>query len=165
MIDFIAIPEERLRLLRKIKEERKNLENLTAARITLNEDVGIECDDPIMRMRIKEVLKAFGRGFSLDDALNLLDDEYYLEIINLKDFAGKSEKRIEVLKGIVIGSEGKSKNLIEKYTETKIAIYGKTISIIGRWEGITKAGKAIEMFLNGSSHNSVYRFLGKANGE
>ena len=165
MIDFIAIPEERIKLLRKQREALRNLEKLTATKIKLNEEIEIECEDSLTLIRVKEVLKAFGRGFILDVALNLLDEEQCLDVINIKDFVGKSEKRIEVLKGRVIGSAGKSKNIIEKYTETKIAIYGKTISIIGNWSGVSKARQAVEMLLNGSSHNTVYRFLGKASGE
>ena len=165
MIDFIVIPEERVKLLRKNKEVIKDLENLTNARITLNEEVGIECDDPVLLMKIKEVIKAFGRGFDFNNALNLLDEEFYLEVIEIKNFCGKSKNRMETLKGRVIGSAGKSKNIIEKYTEAKIAIYGKTISIIGNWTGVIKAKQAIEMLLSGSSHNTVYRFLEKGKGE
>jgi len=90
-----------------------------------------------------------------------LDEEYYLEIIDIKDFSGKSKNRMKVLKGRVIGSEGKAKKMIERYTDTKISIYGKTISIIGKWDKIIIAKKAVEMLLSGSLHSSVYKFLEK----
>jgi hypothetical protein len=100
-------------------------------------------------------------GFDFDTAMNLLDEEYILDIIEMKNFSGKSRNRMIELKGRVIGTKGRSKKMIEDATETKISIYGKTICIIGRWDRIVHARKSIEMLLNGSLHNTVYRFLAK----
>ena len=41
----------------------------------------------------------------------------------------------------------------------KITVYGKTIGIIGKWDGMRIAKEAIQMLLSGSSHSNVYRFL------
>ncbi len=161
MRDFIKIPEERIKILRKNEKFLKNLENLTECKIKVNEEIEVECEDPLRVLRIKEVLKAFGRGFDFEDSLKLLDEDYYLEIIDIKDFSGKSKNRMKVLKGRVIGTEGKTKKLIEKYADVKISIYGKTISIIGKWNKLMIAKKAIEMLLSGSLHSSVYKFLEK----
>lgn len=162
MIDFVRIPEERLKTLRMKKKLKEQLEEFTESKIELNEDISVECEDPLKILRIKMVLQAFGRGFDFDTAMNLLDEEYSLELIELKDYAGKSRERMIVLKGRAIGTQGKTKKLIENYTETKISIYGKTICIIGRWNRVMLAKKAVEMLLNGSLHNTVYRFLEKA---
>jgi ribosomal RNA assembly protein len=165
MIDFIRIPEERLKILKKEKKFKDRLEKFSNSKISFNEDVQIKAEDVLQLLRVKEAVKAFGRGFDFETALNLLDEQFYLEIIEVRNFSGKSENRMETLKGRVIGSAGKTKNIIEKYTETKIAIYGKTISIIGRWDGVVKAKQTIEMLLSGSSHNTVYRFLERGEGE
>jgi len=159
MIEYVRIPEERMRIFRKDSGLKKNLEKLSEAKIELGEDVVIETDDPLKMMRIKEVVKAFGRGFDMEDALNLLDEDFCLQPIEVRDFAGKSRNRMLTLKGRVIGSEGKTKQRIEKMTETKIAVYGKTVCIVGRWLDVQLAAKAIEMLLSGSLHNTVYRFL------
>jgi ribosomal RNA assembly protein len=161
MIDYIAIPEERMKILRKNRNFIQQLEKFTDSKIELNEEISISCEDPLKVLRIKEVLKAFGRGFDFNTALNLLDENYYLEIIDLTLYAKKSRKRMITLRGRVIGTEGKTKKLIEKYADVKISIYGKTISIIGKWDKIMIAKKAIEMLLSGSLHSSVYKFLEK----
>jgi ribosomal RNA assembly protein len=49
--------------------------------------------------------------------------------------------------------------MIEEKTGTKICVHGKTISIIGKWENLQVARKAIEMLLEGKMHSSVQRFL------
>ncbi|MGC8812254.1 MAG: KH domain-containing protein [Candidatus Aenigmatarchaeota archaeon] len=161
MIDHVSIPEERMKILRRNKSFVSQLEKFTNSKIEINDEISIDCEDSITLLRIKEVLKAFGRGFDFNTALNLLDEEYYLEIIDLKDYAKKSRNRLITLRGRVIGTEGKTKKLIEKYADVKISIYGKTISIIGKWDKIMIAKKAIEMLLSGSLHSSVYRFLEK----
>lgn len=161
MIDFVAIPKERMKILRNEAKAVEKLEKLSDSKIELNEEVSIECKDSLKRLRVKEVVKAFGRGFDLEAALNLLDEEYSLQLIEVKDFAGKSRNRMTVLKGRVIGTGGKTKKMIENFAEVKISIYGKTIGIIGKWDRVMTAKKAIEMILSGSLHSTVYRFLEK----
>lgn len=160
MIELVRIPEERLKSLKRGKF-KDLLEKFTETKIELGDDISIESEDPLKILRIKMVLQAFGRGFDFDTAMNLLDEDYILDIIEMKNYSGKSRNRMVELKGRVIGTKGKSKKMIEDATETKISIYGKTICIIGRWDRIMHARKAIEMLLNGSLHNTVYRFLEK----
>jgi len=159
MIGVVRIPEERMKILRRDAKMKDKLENFSNSKIKLTEDVEIETEDPLNMMRVKEVVKAFGRGFDMEDALNLLDEIFCMQTIEVRDFSGKSRNRMVVLKGRVIGSEGKTKQKIERMTETKIAVYGKTIGIVGKYLDVHLAAKAIEMLLSGSLHNTVYRFL------
>jgi len=161
MIDFVVIPEERMKTLKRDKTWKEQLKNFSDVKIKLNDEVSIESKNLFQVLRVKEVIKAFGRGFDFDTALSLLDEDYFLDPIEIKDFSGKSRKRQLVLKGRVIGTKGKMKKIIEKYCDVKIAIYGKTISIIGKWDRVTLAKKAIEMLLHGAMHITVYRFLEK----
>ncbi len=158
MIDHSSIPEERKILLKKIRGWKEKLKEFFDVDIELGDDITIS-GDAIQVIRTKEILKAFGRGFEFDDSLDLLDEEYFLEVINVNEFAGKSKTRQIELNGRVIGEEGRTKKLIEKNADVKIAIYGKTVSIIGKPQNIKIARNAIEMILSGSKHNSVYRFL------
>jgi len=160
MIEIVTIPEERIRILRREEIEYK-LKKFVDVKIKIRDDVEIECDDPIRLLRVKEVIKAFGRGFDFETSLNLLDEDYFLDILDVKPFTGKSKNRQIVLKGRVIGSKGKTKNIIEKYSDAKIVIYGKSVSIVGKAKSVRLAREAIEMLLNGADHSSVYRFLEK----
>jgi ribosomal RNA assembly protein len=159
MIESILIPEDRMEKLKdKRLEYNRKLANFFDAKISVNDEVEIEGDDPLAVMRSKEIVKAFGRGFDFEDALDLVDEDYLLEVISTSDF-NKSRKRQIELKGRVIGSQGKSKNIIEKYSGAKIAVYGKTVSIIGKWDNIKLAREAVEMLLSGSRHSTVFKFL------
>ncbi len=162
MIDYISIPKERIDILKKNKNFLESIEKMCNAKIDLNDEVMISCDDAIMLLRLKNVFKAFGRGFDVNDSLKLLDEDYFFESIEVKDYAGKSRSRQVVLKGRVIGREGKIKKILERECNVKIAIYGKTISIIGKWNDVQLAKKAIEMLLEGKKHSSLYRFLDRS---
>jgi ribosomal RNA assembly protein len=159
MFESLSLPEERIRILRKDKKIIERIEKLTNGKIKVEgNEVSFECEDPLLGLRLKEVFRAFGRGFDIEDALNLLDEKYFFDSIEVKDYA-KSAKRQIVLKGRVIGKKGKMRKRIEELTNVKIAVYGKTVSIIGKWEDLQIAKRAIEMLLSGASHGSVYRFL------
>jgi len=116
--------------------------------------------DPTILFRAREVVTAIGRGFSPEHAFRLLeDDESILEVIDLRETAGKSQSEMKRLKGRIIGKEGKTRRLIEELTETSVSVYGHTISIIGNPEQAEVAKEAIQMLMRGSLHQTVYRFL------
>lgn len=161
MIDFVKIPEERMRILKRDRTLKEQLEKFTEAKIKLGDDVEVEAEDPLVGLKVKNVIKAFGMGFDVKEAMNLLDEDYFLDTIEIKDFAGRSKKRMEILSGRVIGTGGKTKRLIEEFTDSKVSVYGKTISIVGKWDKERIARQAVEMLLCGKLHSSVYRFLEK----
>lgn len=159
MMEFVAIPEDRIKILREnILVYNRKLRSFLDVKVSLNEDVEIDGEDALAVMRAKEVVRAFGRGFEFEDALLLVDEEYILEVLNVSDFA-KSRNRQVVLKGRIIGTESKVKKLIEKCSGAKIAVYGKTVSIIGKWENLRVAREAVEIILSGSRHSTVFMFL------
>ncbi len=157
--DRVSISEERLELLKRTRNWKEDLKDLLDVETDLDEDEIIITGDPMQILKAKEIIKAFGRGFNFKDTLYLLDEEYFLEIVNAGEFTGKSRKRQVELRGRVIGEDGTTKRMIEKYAEVKIAIHGKTVSIIGKPNNIRIAKNAVEMILSGSKHNSAYRFL------
>ncbi len=105
------------------------------------------------------VVEAIARGFSPPRALKLLDPDVALEIIDLRDYAGKSENNLERIKGRIIGLNGKSRRVIEELTKCNISVYGKTVAIIGEPTDLRLAKDAIEKLAAGSQHKSVYNML------
>jgi ribosomal RNA assembly protein len=159
MKETVVLTEERAKMLRNKKEWIEKIEKLSNCKISLeDQEVTIEGNDPITILRVKEVFRALNRGFDLNAALYLIDESYFLDIIDIKDYGRSRERQIQ-LKGRVIGKEGSIKKMIEEKTGTKICVHGKTISIIGKWENLQVARKAIEMLLEGKMHSSVQRFL------
>jgi ribosomal RNA assembly protein len=81
--------------------------------------------------------------------------------MDLRTIFGRSESDIKRIKGRIIGMEGKTRMIIEELTDTDVAVYGHTVSIIGNIEEAQAAREAIQMLINGSMHSAVYRFLHK----
>jgi len=158
----LKIPKERVAvLIGKKGEVKKEIE--TAGKVNLDidskeGDVVVSGKDPIQLYAIKEIILAIGRGFNPEVAMLLLKYDYGFELVNIADYA-KSKIDYQRLRGRVIGEEGKARKIIENLTETYICVYGKTVGIIGPFDSLSMARRAIESILGGSPHNPVYKWL------
>jgi ribosomal RNA assembly protein len=112
--------------------------------------------------RAYNVVEAIARGFSPQKALKLLDAELALEILDIRDFAGKSDNNLERIKGRIIGLNGKSRRVIEELTKCDLSVYGKTVAIIGEPTELRLAKEAVEKLASGSQHKSVFNMLQRA---
>ena len=158
MKEIVLIPEERLGAV-KNKETKGMLESKLNVKIYF-EDNTVEIDGEGLELyKAKLIVKSIGRGFSPDNAFRLLDDEEQLQIIELRDY---SEKKMQAIKARVIGGEGKTRKLIEKFSGCAVSIYGKTISLIGNFEQLQIAKEAVNMIIYGAKLTTVYGFLQKA---
>ncbi|MBU0470080.1 MAG: KH domain-containing protein [Nanoarchaeota archaeon] len=160
----LKIPEERVAvLIGKDGETKKEIEENTGCKLDISKegDVIITGKDALMLYTTREIVKAVARGFNPKTALLLLKQDYTLELIDLKDISGKSQNTLLRLKGRVIGKGGKSREEIERLTDTYISVYGKTIGIIGETSKVSLAHQAIGMLLEGSMHKTVFHFLEK----
>jgi ribosomal RNA assembly protein len=167
---FLKIPRERVGVLigpeGKIK---KSIEEKLSVELQIeSEDGGImimmseKADDPSLLFRAKDVITAIGRGFSPEHAFRLIrNEEAMLDVIDLRTIFGRSESDIRRVKGRIIGMDGKTRKIIEELTDTDVAVYGHTVSIIGNIEEAQAAREAVQMLINGSMHSAVYRFLHK----
>ena len=154
----LKIPEERVAVLIGTDgQAKKEIEEQTKSKLEISKDgdVLISGEDGLLLFTAKDI----GRGFNPKIALQLMKTDYIMEIIDLSEVLGKNKNTIDRLKGRVIGREGKSRQEIERVTDTYISIYGKTIGIIGEITQVSLARQAIAMLLEGSMHKTVYQFL------
>ncbi|NOQ37437.1 RNA-processing protein [archaeon] len=162
MEEIIRIPESRIGLIigegGKVKAE---LQKSFGAKLTINEDGTVEITgkEGLNIYKMKKAVEGIARGLSLDIVLNLCDDDYDLEIIHLEEILGKNKNILNRYKSRLIGSDGRIKKILEKKTGTDIAIHGKTVAILGKFEDIADAKSAIEMILQGNDFNSVFATL------
>ena len=157
----LKIPRQRVAILIGIKG---NTKKLLEKKLKIKLDVSKEGDiiingEELDAYLAERIIKAIGRGFNPVIALTLTNEEKSLEIINIKDFSGKSKKKLTRIKARVIGREGRARELIELLTKTDIVIYGKTVAMIGDIEKALIAKIAIEKLLNGSPHGNVYKYI------
>lgn len=158
----LRIPKDRVAVLIGKKGSTKKLiekKTKTKLKISASGDVVLKGEDNIALFVTQNIIKAIGRGFNPDIALTLLDENNLLEIIQIKDFTGKSKKKFTRIKARLIGTKGKAKRTMEQITNTTISIYGKIVSIIGPVENVGLAKRAIEKLLQGAPHAHVYKFI------
>jgi len=163
---YLKIPMDRIGVLIGRNGETKNyLEQISGARIEIDSEQGeIAIDeqtakDPLIVLKIENIIRAIGRGFSPENANRLLDDLVDFYVFDIYDYVGKKERQVLRLKSRIIGREGKTKRVLEELTESNISIYGHTISVISDMENMDIVKKAIDMLLSGSRHSTVYRYV------
>jgi ribosomal RNA assembly protein len=143
---------------------KRDIERKTGTKLTFDSESGeviIELvgDDPLGALCARDVLNAIARGFSPERAFRLFDEDVYLEVIDISDYIGDSDKALVRFKGRVIGKGGKTRRIIEETTGAYMSVYGKTIALIGRSEQLAVAREATKMLLEGAPHSAVYGFL------
>ncbi|TFG19902.1 MAG: RNA-processing protein [Promethearchaeota archaeon] len=155
-------------LIGKNGETKNLIEKTLGVRIEISSKTG-ECQiipevkspnyNPINSLTAQKIINAINRGFNPEKALRLLEEDFEFDMFNLYNILGKSEKRIKRMKGRIIGRNGEMRKAIERFTQSYLSVYGKTVSIISNYENLTIARKAISMLLNGIPHHTVLRFL------
>lgn len=157
----VKIPEQRVGvIIGEDGETKEEFQKLTDTDLEINNNtIKIE-GETLDEMTAQRIVKAIGRGFNPDQAFKLLEERHTLHIIDISDYAETRNSR-DRLKGRVIGRSGEAKKHIQKETQTELAIYGKTISIIGKTSNIEIAMEAIRMLLQGSSHATAYNYIEK----
>jgi ribosomal RNA assembly protein len=163
---YLKIPLERIGvLIGKNGEIKKYLESKSGLKIDIDSEQGEivldehKAEDPLMLIKIENIITAIGRGFSPQNAFLLFNDDADFFVFDLYDYVGRKETHVKRLKSRIIGSEGKTKRVLESLTGSKISVYGHTISILSDIIKMNVMKKSIDMLLTGSKHATVYRFV------
>lgn len=165
---IVKIPTERVgAIIGRDGTTKKSLEEDLGIELTIDSKEGtvnVKSDsiteaDPLTAVRVVE---AIGRGFSPQRARRLMEEGVSLEVVDLRDYAGKSANSLDRIRGRVIGLRGKSRRVIEELTRCYVSVYGRTVSIIGETEEVQLAAEAVRTLASGSQHRTVYNTLQKA---
>jgi len=166
---FVKIPKDRVGTLigpeGKVKQEieaklnvKVDIDKEGSVTITLPENA----PDPSLLLKAKDVVTSIGRGFNPETAFRLIrNEEDIFDMIDLRLIFGRSESDIKRIKGRIIGTEGKTRKLIEELTEADVVVYGHTVGIIGGFEEADAARNAVQMIVEGCEHHTVYNYLQK----
>ena len=167
----VRIPKDRIGvLIGKEGETKAMIEERTKVKLNIDSEGEVLIDDsknedPLMQLKIMDIVRAIGRGFSPHHAMRLMDDDEYFEVINIDDYCGKRHDQLQRVRARVIGSGGKTRRIIEDLTGANLSIYGDTVCIIANSVQMPIARSAVDMILSGSEHAAVYRFLERKRGE
>jgi ribosomal RNA assembly protein len=167
LVEIVRIPKERVgALIGSGGETKQKLQQLAGVKISVDSETGEvelqgKAENAENFYNAVNVVKAIGRGFSPQNAMLLLGQDFLLDVIKVSDIVSGGEKTIKTRKGRVIGRHGKAREIIERETDSKIAVFGKTVAIIAKPEEMPVVRKAVEMLLQGAEHSTIFRFLQK----
>ncbi|HUC38691.1 MAG TPA: hypothetical protein VL944_01000 [Candidatus Acidoferrum sp.] len=155
-MDSVYIPSERIALLRADKPGMKLLEKICHCKISIVDDEFVALEGKAYDVFVaKRVIMAFGRGFEMNVARLLLNEDSYFSSIDLKNELG-SEKHVKRMKARIIGERGRAKLYIESVSSVKMCIYGDTVSFIGNMNEIKEAETAVNTLIQGGTHKLAY---------
>ena len=166
MEQYLKIPKDRIGVLIGPKGQiTKDIEKRTGCKVEVDSETGEvtiryeHAHDPVMVLKVNDLVKAIGRGFSPERAFRLLKEEVFFALLDIQDYVGKKTEHVRRMKARVIGTGGKTRRIIEELSEAEMSVYGDTIALIGATEALDVAKTALDMILSGSEHSAVYSYL------
>jgi len=157
-MEHILIPAARAHVL---KDAMATIEKKMQCKIIIEgkNEVIIE-GDAYAEYATKNIVQAIARGFKLNTAFKLLNEDYFFESIDVGDIASNKVKKKRMVARI-IGTDGKAKIYMEEVSGAAIEIYGDTISLIGNIDEIRIAKAGINILLDGGKHSTAYAVMEK----
>lgn len=144
---------------RKIRLNKDQLESAFKIKISTKGNIVYfegKSEDEFLAL---SALEALNLGFSINQVLNLKNEDFIFEKIPIKKIAKRHN--LSQVRGRVIGRERKALDTIESLTNCDIAIHENTIGIIGHINEVKKASYAVKMIVAGSKHANAYGYLEK----
>lgn len=144
-----------------LKSRIKKLESRLNVRIEIDKNGNIFITsikkDSVVEYMASRILEAIALGFDMESAMQLYNPDFTLTIINVKDFVRDS--RVNLALGRVIGTKGRTKEVIKELSGCEIVISNHAVAVIGRAENVETANQAIISLLRGSKQANIYNYL------
>ena len=147
-------------LIGKGGETKRAIEEEAGCQLHIDSDSGEisvewgDDSDPIIRLKMPDLIRAIGRGMSPQRAIQLLDDDVHLRMYDIREWVGRQPNQIKRMRGRLIGRNGRIRELIEELSGVEIVVYRSTILVIGDIESLAVGSAAIERLLGGAEHGA-----------
>ena len=109
------VPKDRIAvLIGKSGKTRKMIEKACEGSLSIDSqtgDVSISWSgdpDPIRRMKVPDVISAIGRGFSPERAVQLLDDDVFLRMYDIREWVGRQPNQTRRMRSWLMAPMGGS---------------------------------------------------------
>lgn len=141
--------------------QKRQFESVFNCKIDVNSKNGeviVTEGEAIDNFVLSTIIHAVNLGHSPEHALELKDENFVLDSIDIKQKV-RDHKRLKIVMGRVIGKDGGTRKLISEITKCSVAVKDNNVSIIGPYENTILVHEALDMLIDGASHKSFYGFL------
>ena len=145
--------------IQKLLKNKKRLEEELNVKITINgKEIFIEgkAEDEYIA---EKVIDALNMEFPLRVALLIKDENFVLEILNIKDYTKRHD--LKRIRARIIGTGGKTLRTLCNLTKCFFEVKNNEVGIIGNDEYIETAQEGILSIIKGTKHANVYAYLEK----
>lgn len=143
--------------MKKIKRAVPSIENSVKVKIGFGK-YGISIRGAeLNEFLVEKIVRAIDFGFDIDDALLLLNEEFVLEFIEVKE--NTRRKNLKDVRSRIIGTGGRAKRTLEKLSGGAVVIKDNRIGLIVDADHLSTTVQGIEGLISGSKHGNVFGFL------
>jgi len=147
--------------MRKVKKVIPAIENKIKTKISFGkENVKVKGSE-LNEYLTEQVIRAVDFGFYIEDALLLVNEDFVLEFIEVKEHTRR--KNLKEVRARLIGTGGKARKTIEKLTGAEIVIHNNTVGVIVDSNHLDAVVQGIESLIQGAKHGNVFAYLEKQN--
>lgn len=147
--------------MRKIKKAVPVIENKTKIKISFGKGSIRLKGSEMKEFLVEKVIQAIDFGYCADDALLLMNEDFVLEFIEVKEHTRR--KNLKDVRARLIGTGGKARKTIENLTGSEIVISGNTVGVIVDSDHLDAVVQGIESLIQGAKHGNVFAYLEKQN--
>ena len=145
--------------LPRITKNRKRLEKKLNIKITnRGKEVKIQ-GTPENEYIAEKVIDALNLGFEYSIAIQIKEEDFAFEIINIKDHTKR--QNLSSIRARIIGTKRKTLQTLTQLTDCEFELKDNQIGIIGPIESIENAQTAIISIIQGAKQSNAYKFLEK----
>jgi len=143
--------------MRKVKKAVPRIESRVKVKIGFSRYGVSISGNELNEYTVEQIIRAIDFGFDVEDALLLLNEEFVLEFIDVKE--NTRRKNLKDVRSRIIGREGKARKTIEKLTGSAVVIHDNKIGLIVDADHLATTVQGIEGLIGGSKHGNVFGYL------
>ena len=145
--------------IQRILKNKEKLESKLDVRIKIRgKEVSVSGKPEDEYIAVK-VFQALDFGFPFSDTLLIKEEDFMLEILNIKDYTKR--KDLKVVRARIIGKKGRTLRALNELTKCDFELKGNELGILGDPEYIKNAQEAATSLIRGAKQANVYSFLEK----
>ena len=145
--------------LSKVKKAVPRIESKIKVNFTFGKDrVNIDGSE-LSEFLVEQIVRAIDFGFYVEDALLLINQDFILEFVNIKENTRRNN--LKDVRSRVIGTEGRAKRTIENLTGAIMVVKVNEIAVIVDSEHLDSTIQSIKSLIQGSKHGNVFAYLEK----